>query len=274
MKGLTDIPYARAAAELMSAPDVFEPQVSGQTPSFWGRVLHFEARYWSIDQLLQQRPLTNILELSSGFSFRGLEMLKQPGVHYIDTDLPEVIATKKRFVGGLTQPLPEAGSQLELLPLNALDAAAFHSVVDRFPAGPIAIVNEGLLIYLNDVEKAALCQTIRGILLERGGYWITADIYFRQAYQNIQGKIDDKLSRFLEEHDIRKNMFDTPELATAFFKAQGFIVEREAQTDVAKLSALPHLLKALPEEQQQALQDAGKMQLTWRLVVDPEYGGQ
>jgi hypothetical protein len=40
-------------------------------------------------------PIKNILELSSGFSFRGLETTKQKGFYYIGTDLPDVIATKK-----------------------------------------------------------------------------------------------------------------------------------------------------------------------------------
>ena len=39
--------------------------------------------------------IKNILELSSGFSFRGLNMCKDSGVFYIDTDLPEIIENKK-----------------------------------------------------------------------------------------------------------------------------------------------------------------------------------
>jgi len=267
MKGLTGIPYAKEAASLMTAPEPYEPQLAGQTPHYWGRVLHFEARYWSIDQLLQGLPVRNILELSSGFSFRGLDMVKKPGIHYIDTDLPEVIATKMSFVDALPHPASGPGSVLELIPLNALDANAFYDVTKRFPEGPLAIVNEGLLIYLDTSEKQVLCQTIRGVLQQRGGYWITADIYIRQAYADVQGKIDDKLSRFLEEHQIRRNMFESPEQAEAFFKEQGLTIDREATIDPATLSALPHLLKALPEEQQQALNDAGKMQLTWRLKL-------
>ncbi len=58
-----------------------------------------------------------------GFLFRGLETVKQPGYHYIDTDLPDVIALKKEFVAALEKQ-PPAGV-LEVLPLNALEEAQF-----------------------------------------------------------------------------------------------------------------------------------------------------
>ncbi len=44
----------------------------------------------------------------------------------------------------------------ELLPLNAMDEAAFNSVVERFGKGPVSIINEGLLMYLNIDEKVHL----------------------------------------------------------------------------------------------------------------------
>ncbi|MGN6163438.1 MAG: hypothetical protein ACTHOF_02765, partial [Flavisolibacter sp.] len=70
--------------------------------------------------------------------------------------------------------------KLEILPLNALDEQAFVEVVNRFAQGQIAIVNEGLLVYLNREEKLKLCSNIHKVLEQRGGYWITADIYIKQ----------------------------------------------------------------------------------------------
>ena len=119
MKGHTNIPFARQAAELILYPEKFNPDFSYKNVSFWARVLHFENRYWTIDQLLADLPIKNILELSSGFSFRGLETTKKGGYHYIDTDLPDVIAVKKNIITSLTQSnsgFNEAG-KLEILPL-------------------------------------------------------------------------------------------------------------------------------------------------------------
>src|SRR4051812_26501287 len=86
MKGLTNIPYARRAAELMVDPEKYVPDFSQHESAYWARVVHFEYRYWSIDLLLNELPIKNVLELSSGFSFRGLAAVKQHDLHYIDTD--------------------------------------------------------------------------------------------------------------------------------------------------------------------------------------------
>jgi O-methyltransferase involved in polyketide biosynthesis len=309
MKGLTPIPYARQAAELLlaSRPDVADRLASFDTenrpPLFWARLLHFENRYWTIDQLMQSLPITNILELSSGFSFRGLALSRENPVYYIDTDLPDLIAIKEQFVAAFTRTAeaaaassPEAaaasspnlaGSAIngpgpstssntpgpaghyELLPLNVLDAPAFNAIVDRFPPGPLLIVNEGLLVYLEPAEKEALCQTIRSILERRGGYWITGDIYIQKDIDPALIDRNDSFHQFLQQHRIEEKKFRDFESATEFFTRMGFIVDREAVTDVSKLSAWPRLLAAITPEIQKKLSHSPKMHATWRLRVAP-----
>jgi hypothetical protein len=77
MKGYTTIPYAREAAGLILFPGAYIPDYKNKDLTFWARTLHFEQRYASIDQLLEGLPVKNILELSSGFSFRGLKAVQQ-----------------------------------------------------------------------------------------------------------------------------------------------------------------------------------------------------
>jgi len=101
MKGYTTIPFARQTAELIVYPEKYEPDYKKKDLTFWARVVHFETRYWSIDQLLSDLSIRNILELSSGFSFRGFETARQKGYHYIDSDLPKLIAIKKELVSAL-----------------------------------------------------------------------------------------------------------------------------------------------------------------------------
>src|ERR1700754_1733876 len=103
LKGLTDIPFARQAAELINYPEKYEPDFELKNFVFWARVLHFENRYKSINQLLSDLPVKNILELSSGFSFRGLNTVLHNYTYYIDTDLPDVIATKQNLLYSLMQ---------------------------------------------------------------------------------------------------------------------------------------------------------------------------
>ena len=72
LKGLTSIPFAKATAELVSGPGSYDAGMQNTDFAFWKRVVHFEDRYWSVDQLMAEVDISNILELSSGFSFRGL----------------------------------------------------------------------------------------------------------------------------------------------------------------------------------------------------------
>jgi O-methyltransferase involved in polyketide biosynthesis len=152
LRGNTDIPYARQAAELIMQPEKYTPGYAQQSLGNCLRILHFEARYRSIDQLLTGLPVKNILELSSGFSFRGLDIVQRHNVHYIDTDLPGIIAEKKKLVDAMQDRHATVTGNLELLPLNALDEDAFAEAVNRFEQGAIAIVNEG-----HGGKREALC---------------------------------------------------------------------------------------------------------------------
>ena len=84
---------------------------------------------------------------------------RRADVFYLDTDLPEIAATKANLVARL-HPAPLPGTLL-VRPLDALDAEALRAAVDVMPAGPIAIVQEGLLMYLDDAEKTALATSVR-----------------------------------------------------------------------------------------------------------------
>lgn len=188
MKGHTNIPFARRTAELMMHPEEYSPDFDRKDMTFWARVLHFENRYWSINQLLTELPVKNILELSSGYSLRGFEKVREGHYHYIDTDLPELIDIKKDLLTALQEENNTIKGKLEVLPLNALDEKQFREVVNHFPEGEIVIGNEGLLMYLNNEEKEKLCKIIYEILKERGGYWITADIYLKTQIKMLDLK--------------------------------------------------------------------------------------
>lgn len=267
MKSYTNIPYAKEVAALMQGPEVFGLDFENKDLFFWIRVMHFESRYWSIDQLLQGVDHKNILELSSGYSLRGLDMCAKEAVHYIDTDLPEVIAVKQQMM----QQLKLGGGlkgRLELLPLNALDTQTFISIADQFAEGPVTIVNEGLLMYLNMEEKKQLCKIIHDLLKKRGGYWITADIYAKLAPE-IRDAMPKSSSEaaFHEQHRIEENKFDSYEAAEAFFNEQGFELVKKASVNVRTLSVIPHLLKVLPPEARDGKSEPPKIQETWLLRV-------
>ena len=269
---------------------------------YWMRVMHFESRYWSINQLLEDLTATNILEISSGFSFRGLDLSQKKPVFYIDTDLPNIIAGKQRFIDALTadrSPAPAAppGSpartatpppapdtrpgHYELQPLNALDPAAFDAVINKFPPGPLTILNEGLLVYLDHAEKAQLCANIRKALLARTGKWITADIYIKRA-EDDAGMRSAAWRKWSDEHGLEEKKFTSFEEAGRFFHSMGFEIEKEATQDYSRLTSFPQFLKAIgpSDHRRPSLLGAGpaselrrpgrpRLHATWRLRMRP-----
>jgi O-methyltransferase involved in polyketide biosynthesis len=264
-KGHTTIPFAREVAELLEYPDKYIPDFNKRDFTFWASTLGLERRYCSINQLLNDLTIKNILELSSGFSFRSLEYAGQKGVYYIDTDLPEVIASKKEFATILRKNKPDINGKLELLPLNALDKNDFKEIIGHFPQGEVAIVNEGLLTYLVYQEKEKLCSIIHEILVERGGYWITADIGLKNKEARLGLKYNDEVKSFNERQHTEENSFESFEEAEIFFRDMGFVIDKEANIKYSEMSSFKYLKKSIRLKHLFKIRNAGKIFATWRL---------
>jgi len=226
VKSQSSLPFAREAAELLWGVDAVEAaRRAEQTEE--GAVLrrrHFELRAESIDRALAEVAATRVLELAAGLSFRGLAMAaRRADVSYLDTDLPNIVDLKSDLVPRL-HPAPLAGV-LRVLALDALDAPAFAAAVRELPDGPIAVVHEGLLMYLDDGEKDRLAANVAEALGARGGWWITADVYVRSDAHVFR---DERTKRFLEQHSVEDKKFASWEAAEAFFSRGGFRVARRA----------------------------------------------
>ena len=137
---------------------------------------------------------------------------------YLDSDLPGIVETKAALLQRL-HPEPLAGT-LKLRALDALDRDAFGEAVAELPQGAVAIVQEGLLMYLDDEEKARLAANVRAALLARGGWWITGDVYVRGGSMFRE----ERTRRFLEEHRVDERKFADWASARAFFEGAGFAV--------------------------------------------------
>jgi O-methyltransferase involved in polyketide biosynthesis len=219
VKAQTDLPFAREAAELLWGAGAVEAAAreASITPGAEGRRRHFELRAKSLDLALGAVGATTMLELAAGLSFRGLAMAaRRAEVLYVDTDLPAVAQIKAELVRRL-HPEPLLGT-LSVESLDALDPDAFRARVRELPGGPIAILEEGLLMYLDGGEKARLARSVREALLERGGAWITADIYVRSPVEPFR---DERTKTFLAEHRVEEKKFADFAAAEAFFRTQG-----------------------------------------------------
>ena len=264
-KGHTSIPYAREVAELMEYPNKFAPDFKKKDFTFWASTLGLERRYYSINDLLNDLKTENILELSSGYSFRCLEYAHQKGLNYIDTDLPDIIAAKREFLISLTKDGSVSKGSLELLPLNALDKDKFFEITGHFPPGEVAIVNEGLLTYLDYNEKVKLCSIIHDIIKERGGFWITADICLKNKESKLGLKYNDKIKEFNEQHDTEGNSFESFEEARIFFKEMGFVIDKESRIKYSEMSSFKFFKRSLTLKHLFKMRNTRQIFATWRL---------
>lgn len=224
MRAQIGLPFAHRAAELLLGADGVAAQIA-RLSAIAGADLrrrHFEERYRSIDTLLAGSGATRILELAAGMSFRGLALAQQQPVTYVDTDLPAMAESKLRVVESLGAG-PLVG-ELRIRALDALDPDGVRAAVAELPPGSIAIVNEGLLMYLDPDEKRRLAGHIRDALVARGGAWITADIYLRGPRDPRIGQ-DDRLRDFLAAHRVEEQKFESRVAAEAFFTDTGFTIQ-------------------------------------------------
>src|SRR5262249_24904556 len=132
-----------------------------------------EARYKAIDRALVEYRPTQVLELASGFLPRGLEMSLDPRLTFVESDLPEVIQAKQQLVRTLAGDRPNLHfAEIDAAgPADRFAAASQHFAPDQ----AVAVVCEGLLIYLDMEEKRRVCGNVRQVLEKHGGVWITAD---------------------------------------------------------------------------------------------------
>ncbi len=129
-----------------------------------------EVRYFTIGKLARESGFT-VVDLPCGFTPRALEFAKS-GRKYVGMDLP---ATINEVEGTIMSLLDE--DEKRFVSFEGVDATNYHSLKSAFDKidGKVCITTEGLLMYLTDSEMDAMCDNIKKILKEHGGYWITLD---------------------------------------------------------------------------------------------------
>lgn len=149
-------------------------------------------RHLLLDDLLataiEQDGVTQVIELAAGMSGRALRMLKRfgdRGLSYIETDLPGMVARKRRAIATLDRPMPP-GHRICTLDVFAHDTPdSFESVVAAYlnTDEPTAIVSEGLVNYFPTAAVEALWQRVAGVLARFGSGHYLSDLHLRDETQ-------------------------------------------------------------------------------------------
>jgi O-methyltransferase involved in polyketide biosynthesis len=232
MRQFTDIPFARDVAELIDARTAFQNLLRDQhlkpdDLTWYAPIL--EARYKSISEMIRRSGARQILELASGFTFRGLAMASDPGLNYVETDLEDVTVEKLALILEISgrHHLP-ARANLRTLAANALDPGNLAVATENFQAGQhVAIVHEGLLQYLTSTETEIVARNIHDLLEKFGGVWITPDFSLKADAADLS----DPQRQFRQivasatDRTMYNNAFDNSEHMNAYFGRLGFQVE-------------------------------------------------
>ena len=239
-RSLSDIPYAfEAYASLqVLAPDVVA-KVERQGLLTAELAPQFEAYYKIVQRLLEESGVDQVLELASGYTMRGLDIASQSPKTYVELDLPDVMQQKQNLIRHMGVSAP---ANLHLVSGDVTDDADMERALRHLdPAKPVAIINEGLMRYLDFPGKTKLAKTIHGVLERQGGVWINPDISLMQGVaqeDEIATNFSTSLSA-LSGVNTTGNLFSSTNHATKFFQGLGFSVEPHGLMEVSNRLTSP-----------------------------------
>jgi len=255
----TDIPFAAEAAERVGADNAFEQLVRDhglkrEQLTFYAPM--FEARYKSITELIRKSGATQVLELASGYSLRGLDLTAHAGIRYVETDLAAVVQTKRALLDDLRAahgiaPSPQHFVTVaDALDLEQLRAAA--AVLD--PAQPVIVLCEGLILYLDQSEAERLASNVHALLDDFGGTWMTPDFVVKAESPELppeRARLREAVTGITQRQLDASSFEDAADLA-AFLQRVRFeavvryqVDETPAFSSLERLGLAPELLERL-----------------------------
>ena len=235
----SDIPFAADASELTGANAAFEQILREhglvrENLSFYAPM--FEARYKSITELIRKSGASQVIELASGYSLRGLDLTRSGDIRYVETDLPGVIRAKLSLLEEIRRRHAiRPGAQHVVTAADALDFEEVRaSAASLDPRGRVAVLCEGLIMYLSRTETEVLARNMRRLLDGfASGCWITPDFTFRADAVNLS---PDRVRLREAITGVTRRQLDDPAFEDeqdllAFLGRLGFRVQVRSQVD-------------------------------------------
>ncbi len=250
----TTIPHARAMAEALG----IRWQVSGLRALarrlVWGDVLaggYLQCRYDAISAALHGCEGWAVLEVAAGFSTRGIAEVGGREA-FLETDLPDLIARKPALVAAIAGP---PGPKHHFATLNLCARADVEAVGRRLAdlrlRQPLAVVHEGLWMYLDPTEQRLARDHVRWLLATHSpqGVWITPDFSERDRPGTFAQRL---LTRRLVRRTQREfHRFAAAEQVHEFLREGGLRGEQ-----------LPNLRAADPDAE---VRRSGELARAWRV---------
>jgi O-methyltransferase involved in polyketide biosynthesis len=140
-------------------------------PSLAHSLLH---RHTMIDHLLAASGATRVIELACGLSRRGVTFSGDPGVTYVEVDLPHVVEKKRALLA--RDALARPNWQLVEGDVSTLALGALLPDARAATRSPLFVIAEGLLMYLDAASQRALFASVAARLRSAGGGTFVFDL--------------------------------------------------------------------------------------------------
>jgi len=139
-------------------------------------------RHYAFEERLRQLLPSCIVEIGAGLSPRGIAFASSdPDLRYIEVDLPGMVATKRRTLGGFRTPPNYFLGTADLLAQDFIES--LHAVPR--PGDHVVVVTEGVTDYFKMAEKRRAFRNICSLLRAQGGGRYLLDVYTREHFPNL-----------------------------------------------------------------------------------------
>jgi O-methyltransferase involved in polyketide biosynthesis len=129
-------------------------------------------RHVMIDRVVEASRARHVLELAAGLSARGLRFTEDPGLEYVEVDRPIVVARKRALLDR-----SEAGKRALQRPnlrflARDVEEAPLAELAPGASPSPLAVVAEGLLMYLDAAAQQRFFARVRALFVDRPGVFV------------------------------------------------------------------------------------------------------
>jgi methyltransferase (TIGR00027 family) len=198
----------------------------------------FVARTWLIDQLISDQVRQGadmVINLAAGLDARPYRMDLPPSLHWVEVDLPEILAHKEEVLAG-----EKPACAVERIRLDLSNGSARRELFSALGhrARRALVVAEGLLVYLTAEEVAALARDLAAPAAFQ--HWII-DL----ASPALLRMLAKKMGAALGQAGLPLQF--APEKGPDFFKGCGWKPQevRSIMHAAARLNRLPFFLRLI-----------------------------
>jgi O-methyltransferase involved in polyketide biosynthesis len=190
-------------------------------------------RHFAHEARLRQIRPSCIIEIGAGLSPRGIAFASaDPDLRYIEVDLPNMVAAKRRALGDFQLP-----PNYFLGSTDLLGEDFFESLPEKpRPGDRVAVVTEGVTDYFNMAEKRRAFANVCSLLRACGGGHYLLDIYARENFPHlpfVTNTFVKALGR-LVGRSFDDQLFERVEDACEFLSSCGF--DKATELDLAEFN--------------------------------------